>query len=148
MNEEKKVSDDCLSYRRAFDECRDEAWVDEHRKQCSLCKLWADQSQQIGELSRALPQFDVPEALTQRILTAVDLERNVEHSGALWDGGPLSGFLLPGAVALGMVALFTELPFEPVEGIISWIVGILVVAAFGMLITSGGRSSATEISST
>lgn len=48
--------------------------LNEHLIGCSDCKTWQAQTKDLISMARSMPQFDIPEALTQRILAAVDLE--------------------------------------------------------------------------
>jgi len=107
------LKDECTKYRLDFDRLQiaDPA----HEAQCSSCRVWTAQTQSILDVAAAMPQFDVSEALTQRILESVEAEAKrprVEF-----------GLLLPAAFAAG-VALFTMAPVESVEGMLSWAIGL------------------------
>lgn len=127
------MGDECTRYRQAFDECRDEAWADQHRRTCDACDGWAVQSTQLMDLASQMPQFDVPEALTQRILNAVDLEKNVSARAV-----PI--YVWPSAALLGGLCL-TALPYESVEGVVSWAVGIAALGIVKFLVCNGKASS-------
>ncbi len=47
-----------------------ELQIAEHVSQCKPCAHWEMQTRQIVSFTQALPEFDVPEALTQQIIAA------------------------------------------------------------------------------
>jgi hypothetical protein len=79
-----------------------------------------------------MPQFDVPEALTQRILNAVELERNVSRTVPI--------FVWPSAALLAGVCL-TALPYESAEGLMSWACGLVALVVVKFLVCSGKPAS-------
>lgn len=135
VDDDKQLREDCARYRYAFDACRDEAWADEHKRDCRTCNAWAAQSLQIMDLAADMPQFDVPEALTQRILNAVELERAVAPP-------PVPIFVWPSAVLLAGL-LLTAVPFETADGLLSWVCGIGALALVQFLVCTKSGEQAT-----
>lgn len=80
----------------------------EHDKEEAL----EPQDQQLVRMVADLPQFDVPEQLTQRIMSSVESEAARNKSMAT------SGLLAPIAVVAG-VAMCTVLPMDSWEGMLS-----------------------------
>lgn len=136
MDDQIQLGEECKRYRQAFDECRDDAWADEHKRQCQPCCTWVTQSIQIVQLTAEMPQFDVPEALTQRILTAVELEKNVARTAM-----PI--YVWPSAALIAGVML-TALPYESAEGLLSWGCGLMALVVVKFLVC--GNKPATESS--
>lgn len=135
MDEEKRLGEECTRYRHAFDECRDEAWADQHKSGCQLCAAWTAQSLQVMELATDMPQFDVQEALTQRILNAVELERAVTSQRV-----PL--YVWPAVVLLAGL-LLTAVPYETMDGILSWVCGMGALGVVQFLLCNKYGEQAT-----
>src|SRR5215471_14387158 len=70
----------------AADEMAD---VESHLKSCKPCAQWQRQMQDIVAAARASAQFDVSEALTQRILSAVEREPSGKAASAAQVGSML-----------------------------------------------------------
>lgn len=128
MEDQTQSGEECTRYRHAFDECRDEAWADEHKRGCQVCSAWTAQSVQIMDLAADMPQFDVSEALTQRILNAVELERAVAPHRV-----PL--YIWPSAVLLAGL-LLTAVPYETMDGLLSWVCGIGALGVVQFLVST------------
>lgn len=95
--------------------------VDKHLHECSHCRTWADVSDQMVGLAKEIPQFDVPEAVTQRILQAVASENKRTFLGsdyAIW--------LCATAVMLLSVIVLSD-SVENLEGLASWSVGLAAI---------------------
>lgn len=107
-----------------------------HPAQCSSCLAWKAQTEQILELAAGLPQFDVPEALTQKILSQLEAEkRNVVSLDSLPS--------LPLGV-MGMFLLLLVLPFENLQGLLSWSIGFAGLGLFNLLVSSASASEQTN----
>lgn len=124
------VSNDiCNEFRQSVDDIGIVAVsssLGDHINHCAACAQWQEQSQSISLLVAAMPQFDVSEQLTQRILTAIP-----RQSPSLIN----SSFLLPLAV-VSVAVLGSALPFESVEGIASSAVSLFAMFAIHWLIKS------------
>lgn len=122
MNIHPSLKSDCQVYRVQFNETvPQESKLRAHENSCQSCRLWSQQTANIMQLAKTLPQFDVPQALTQRIMQSVD----TASSSMI---GIENIFLLP--LSLISAAIFiTATPVDSLEGIISWCLGI-----FGLLL--------------
>ena len=144
MNEKEQQAIECHEYRDSFDELNDQlapmsaqrqSALTAHGKQCTSCASWREQTEQLIDMAEAMPQFDVSEALTQRILTAVELERTVR-------AGSTTPYLVPLA-AVTAILLFAWIPFETVDGVVSWVLGAAGLAGLKLLITTPGAADQT-----
>ncbi|PWU01628.1 MAG: hypothetical protein C5B53_02595 [Candidatus Melainabacteria bacterium] len=102
--------------------------VDRHLRDCENCRAWAEQSDQIVNLTKEIPQFDVPEAVTQRILQAVAEENKpsfLSNDYGIWLG----------AAAVTTLAVFVlSDTVENLEGLASWSVGLAVIMIVRLVI--------------
>lgn len=115
---------DCASIR---------ADVENHLAQCAACVTWRQQSSDVVAAASMLPQFDVPEALTQRILLAVEDEQRARAgiaSAAIWTAVAV--------VACVVLVLFDSL--ESIEGLMSWCVGLGAMAVIRLLFANNDSS--------
>jgi hypothetical protein len=79
-----------------------------------------------------IPQFDVPEALTQRILVAVETERKASIT--------VKEVVLT-AIVLGLTVAFVALEsFESVSGLLAWFAGVAAVAVLKVVLTAPSAS--------
>jgi hypothetical protein len=118
----RSTMENCKNYRLKYDDLRDGALessealeLKAHRDQCAGCQAWQAQTESLMNMSSAMPQFDVSEALTQRIMASVEAESRrtaVE-----------SGYLIPLAVVAAAMSL-TVLPLDSVDGLFSWAIGL------------------------
>lgn len=109
--------------------------VEQHLKACPGCARCYKQVNELISLTAALPQFDVPEALTQRILASINVKQ---------EPAALSGQMI--VMALVVIASVIWLAADSVEtalGLISWIIGFAGVALLKLLIdTPSGHGKA------
>src|SRR5262249_4458162 len=114
-------NNDCEKYRQYFEGLGHQADVelsasmDEHVGHCKRCRDLKIQTLAIAKLTAEMPQFDVPESLTQRILKGVEGER---ARGT----GEFSYFLPLSILCVAVVCL--TMPLESAEGTISWAIGL------------------------
>lgn len=100
-----------------------------HLKQCASCSTWSQQVNEIAAVALNMPQYDVSEAMTQRIVSAIDAE-------------PTYGRALGGVSAVQIVfglAMFAFMLFEAAEdinGVISWSIGLAIVYGISLLVSS------------
>jgi predicted anti-sigma-YlaC factor YlaD len=100
--------------------------VDRHLRDCNDCRTWAEQSHQIISYANDIPQFDVPEAVTQRILQAVASETTrpfLSGDYALWISAAI--------VALLAIFVLSD-TVENLEGLASWSLGLGLIAIVRM----------------
>ena len=101
--------------------------VNMHLLSCKDCRYWFDQSRQIVQLSKELPRYDVPEALTQKILLAVSAEQSPARFVA--DVKLLVAATL--AIALAIFA-FPD-TFENADGCVSWLASLAIILLVKLL---------------
>lgn len=90
----------------------------EHKKLCSACSAWQAQHERIEEFAQFLPQFDVSEGLTQKILSEMEKETLPAVQT------PYLPLLI--AASVSVILLF---PFDSMQSIIGWTAGIAGLAA-------------------
>lgn len=100
-----------------------------HLKECSSCNVWAHHMKEIETVASSMAQYDVPEALTQNILKAVDAE-------AAYGKAMSPSMLLGGIFAIVMAAIFVIETHESVGGVISWTVGLALMYSVSLLVSS------------
>src|SRR5262249_47119674 len=111
----------------AADEMAD---LEARRKSCQPCAHWQRQVQDIVAAARATAQFDVSEALTQRILSAVEHERHWKAASAAQVGSMLV-LLAAGA------GVFVVDSMESLSGLGSWCVGLAVMFVIQTIVAGG-----------
>lgn len=121
----------CTEYRAFFEpgsSTEMPAALRTHGEACSSCRIWERQVSDVTAMAKTMPQFDVPEALTQRILSAVDEDSR--------RAAPLSG---PAAITVAACALATlalVVPFESLESLGAWALGLGGIVALKLLVTN------------
>lgn len=141
MSEIDNFGNDCAEFRVLFDRLADgdkgitsgekKRYAD-HDGSCKSCAAWQRQSKDIMDMMAAMPQFDVSEALTQRILTSVETEK----------GKVVSLESLP-AMPLGIVAVASVIllfPVDGVQGALSWMAAAAGLVLLQVLVTSTSAS--------
>ena len=106
------------------------AHVEPHLKSCKPCAQWQSQMQDIVAAARATAQFDVSEALTQRILSALDQER----SGKAASANQVASLLELLAAGAGV---FVVDSMESLSGLGSWCVGLAVMFVIQTIVAGG-----------
>ncbi len=91
--------------------------VESHQQQCNSCESFVAQHASLIAIAVALPQFDVAEGLTQKILQSVEMQSTPAVEASIWPVGL--------AAAL---AFFVMVPFDSVQSVLGWAVGL-----FGLL---------------
>ncbi|HEY9870535.1 MAG TPA: hypothetical protein V6D08_15325 [Candidatus Obscuribacterales bacterium] len=134
MNE--PVEDTCNKIRQLLDQELDEGesslngaarqQTAAHLESCGACRLWYRQAGEVLRTGRAMTQFDVPEALTQRIIAAVEQERK-ERASAV----PAAVMLVVVAGAMGLLILDST---ESMSGLFSWLIGLVAMAVVKLLV--------------
>ncbi len=136
MKEERALDKECLNFRENFEPGSpggsDDGHLErlEHADQCVACTRWSKQINGLVEEVSAFTQYDVPESATQKILAGVSRERKINRVAELsWAGGSLVAFATVLVVA----------PFDSIDGLCSWMIGAVFVAAFGVLARTGNK---------
>ena len=88
-----------------------------------------DRDDDLLKMARSMPQFDVPEELTQKILAAADSERLGRQ--LRWQQ-----VAAVTALALALVAVLCVDSFESVWGLMSWLLCLPVMFAIQALIAA------------
>ncbi|HEY9775173.1 MAG TPA: hypothetical protein V6C81_15520 [Planktothrix sp.] len=144
MNDEAHTKQ-CLAARQYYDarlaeDATDGAFTPEtkasmetHLKQCADCISWQRQITDIIAEAAHIPQFDVPEALTQRIISSVALESTKKES--------VVSTVVMSAVALLGLALLMFSGIESTDGLASWAMALIVMAGFAWLVTDSKKET-------
>ncbi len=122
-------NDNCNEFRQSVNELGIEALsgaLTGHIDDCAACARWQEQNQRIAMMVGSMPQFDVSEQLTQKILTSLPAQ-----SPSLIN----STFLIP-IVVVGAAALGAVVPFESLEGLASSAVSLLALFMIHLMIKS------------
>lgn len=101
-----ETPDKCNEYRVACEDGATSDLLESHASACPDCQHWRRENADLIGAIRVMPQFDVPEHLTQRILANVDSQTRHQATNAL---------LVPAVVAAGALAV-TVAPLDSIEG--------------------------------
>ncbi len=103
-----------------------------HLSTCKPCRDWQAQTQEIIEVGRLLPKFDVAERLTQNILQSVAEEEKSKQKQLSW-------VVYSVGVVLFLWLLVVADAYESVWGIGSWLVGLMTMIALKYLVCEGTK---------
>lgn len=100
--------------------------VEAHLGGCAGCRQWREQTADLLAMASQMPQFDVPEAVTQRILSAIEEKQRQR----------VRQVQLLVMVILVAVAAFISIAdlLESMTGLVSWIAGLAALAALHVLL--------------
>ncbi|MBY0357616.1 MAG: hypothetical protein K2W82_06410 [Candidatus Obscuribacterales bacterium] len=126
---------DCLQFRTLTEQgtAPDGSFLQEHRLECEACRSWEMQSSEVTILASSLPQFDVPESLTQKILNSVEEERRQNLTTNKY-------FLLPLSL-VAFISLLMNLPLDNWENFASWIIGLVGILSLKLLLVAANQKS-------
>lgn len=112
---------------------QEELSLSNHCNDCRSCQAMRNQHEQINQLASMMPQFDISEGLTQKILESV----NTQTTPAVETP------LLP--VALVAAVLFIIMvPFDSVQTLLGWAAGLLGMFALqGLMQTASTQEQVT-----
>ncbi len=105
-----------------------------HLQSCDRCQNWQAQTEEMVDMARLLPQFDVSERLTQSILAQVAVVESSKQQQLSW-------LVYAAAVALFLYVMLFVDAFESVWGIGSWIVGLGTMIGLKLLIAEPRKES-------
>jgi predicted anti-sigma-YlaC factor YlaD len=105
-----------------------------HMQNCTRCQSWQAQTEELTDMARLLPQFDVSERLTQSILSQVAVVENSRQQQLSW-------IVYAAAVILFLYVMLFVDAFESVWGIGSWIVGLGTMIGLKLLIAEPRKES-------
>jgi hypothetical protein len=113
---------DCLTFKKLFEgsECgqvlspQDQSRLDLHAGNCGSCSRLLKHHTEIVELAKHMPQFDVSEGLTQKILDSIEKQNTP---------GVQTSLLPLGLVASVVFLVFV--PFDTWQSLYGWGAGIL-----------------------
>jgi len=134
---DKQSENSCAEFRSLFSDdevssslaAEQRLLLNTHQNSCAACDSWCKQHADLIQLAETLPQFDVSEGLTQRILDSVGKQATPG----------LETSLLPiGLVAA--VAAFVLVPVDSLQGLYGWGAGILGLWALQLLMKSASTS--------
>jgi hypothetical protein len=141
MSDTNKSGINCADFRALFDRIADgDKGVNStelnayegHKDHCAACRSWKAQTVDLMDLASGLPNFDVSEALTQRILTSVENEQRKVVSLEHLPAAPLC--------IVAAVTLILLLPVEGLQGALSWFVSLMGLGLLQALLKSASVS--------
>jgi hypothetical protein len=112
--------------------------LQQHGENCANCRVWTKQMNSIVNDIGQIPQFDVSEALTQKVLAGITQERK-SHAIKEW-------IVLPASLIVCAAVCFVA-PLDSVEGACSWLMCAAVAAAFGVIVRGPAKSLKLEVRS-
>jgi hypothetical protein len=141
MSDTNKSGINCADYRALFNRIADgdksvssteKNAYEGHVDHCAGCRSWKAQTVDLMDLASGLPNFDVSEALTQRILTSVDSERSKIVSLEHLPAAPLC--------IIAAVTMILLLPVEGPQGALSWFVSLMGLGLLQALLKSASTT--------
>lgn len=106
---------------------QEQSAFDAHKTACKPCSIWLGQHEKISDMAMMMPQFDVSEGLTQKILDSVNTETT--------PGLGLGHSLLPYGMAAA-VFFFVLVPLDSWQSVFGWGAGLLGLFAFQVLMNT------------
>ena len=102
----------------------------EHLANCICCRNWKEDIDYLTEMAESMPNFDVSESLTQKILSSVREDEKERRS------------LLQTPLAICLLSTFAWLLFyqdslESAWGLGSWLLALVTIAGFKFLLVDG-----------
>ncbi|HEY9677195.1 MAG TPA: hypothetical protein V6C76_04275 [Drouetiella sp.] len=112
---------DCLQARKTCDDGSELSAeqllaAEQHFRSCSDCEIWREQWNAVARVASELPLFDVPESLTQRIMSEVQEEQTNKALTA-------RNLILTVVVAVAGLMMFWMDSFDTIYGAFAWAVG-------------------------
>ncbi len=131
---------DCLQARQTVDDtsaftAEQLLGAEQHIRSCAPCETWRSQVNVIAAAAKDMTFFDVPEALTQRIMAEV---QETSSSSAL----TMRTLILSCVVIAASVCVFSVESFDTINGVISWMIGFVILFGFKYLIQVNARNDA------
>jgi len=110
--------------------------VEKHMEMCAPCQKWKAHTEDIVDVARSMPQFDVAEHLTQNILSTVASEQQSKQRQLSWIvyAAAMISFLYVMVIIDGS---------ESVWGMGSWLVGLLTMLGLKMLVSDPAKERQT-----
>ncbi|MBS2000597.1 MAG: hypothetical protein JST44_03765 [Cyanobacteria bacterium SZAS LIN-5] len=132
---------DCLQSRQTVDDtaaftAEQLLAAEQHIRNCSQCETWREQVNTITEAAKNMMLYDVPESLTQRIMTDV---QETSLSNAL----SLRSLVLSCVVIAASLFVFSLDSFDTINGALSWLVGFVLLFGFKYLLEVNARNNAS-----
>lgn len=109
--------------------------AEQHIRHCAPCEVWRSQVNVIAAAAKELTLFDVPEALTQRIVADV---QEVSSSNAF----SVRTLIVSCAVIAASICVFSFESFDTINGVISWLIGFVILFGFKYLIQVNAKNDA------
>jgi hypothetical protein len=111
--------------------------IEQHIRNCAECTVWRHQAKAISTAASELPMFDVPEAVTQRIISDV---QNLSEKQK-WTGQP---WILSVITISAVSWIFAVDPLESLNGTVSWLIALVVLAGLKMIIENNTKNDAMQ----
>lgn len=135
MNEQ-----DCLQARQTVDDtsaftAEQLLGAEQHIRNCAPCETWRNQVNMVAAAAKDMTLFDVPEALTQRIM--VDVQEASSNSAL-----SMRTVIVSCVVVAASVCVCSFESFDTINGVISWLIGFVILFGFKYLIQVNARNDA------
>ncbi|HEY9719627.1 MAG TPA: hypothetical protein V6C69_19265 [Trichormus sp.] len=102
--------------------------IEQHLTECTECLSWQRQTTELAAVASQMPQFDVSEALTQRILNDAAMQQSKKGSIIATVAG-----VLVALCALAVLQVIDQC--ESTTGILSWCLGMVTMVAFAKFVS-------------
>ena len=102
--------------------------ADTHLREGNSWEMWTRKTQSIIETAKVMPQFDVSEQLTQSIMGSITAHETAKRY-------PLAGLLQVLGVLGGLWLVLMVDPYETVWGVMSWVIGLVLLAGIKFLMS-------------
>ena len=131
---------DCLQARHTVDDtsafsAEQLLGAEQHIRNCVPCETWRSQVNVIAAAAKEMTSFDVPESLTQRIMADV---QETSSNSAL----SLRIVILSCVVIAASVSVFSVESFDTMDGVVSWMIGFVMLFGFKYLIQVNAKNDA------
>lgn len=103
-----------------------------HTEDCQACLSWSRQHNQILDLAAGLPQFDVSEGLTQKILAGLEKEKTPAAEISF----------LPMQIA-AVASVFLLFPVDSIQTIMGWTAGLAGLLALKLIMSTAESKEQT-----
>ncbi len=134
--------EECIQARENFEDTETLApeqslSFEQHIRNCPDCTAWRNQTKSITSVAVEMPMFDVPEAVTQRIMSQVQtISEQRKWAGQSW--------ILSVVTIAAFAWIFALDPLESVNGTVSWLIGLLALFGLKMVVETTVKSDAIQ----
>lgn len=132
---------DCLQSRQTVDDtaaftAEQLLAAEQHIRTCPECEVWREQVNMITAAAKNMMLYDVPESLTQRIIT--DVQETSQNSAL-----SLRTLVLSCVVIAASIFVFSFDSFDTINGAMAWLIGFVLLFGFKYLLEVNARNNAS-----